>query len=204
MRYVILVLVFLLPAHAWAQTQPSSTRVTNSNGSVAAAVQSTAPAGTEAGLVVRVAGSVAVTGTVTASNPSVAAVAGAAPASATQIGGNDGSGNLAVPRVSTSTPAAADPGIGVRDTPGASIVSGQQAVTASAVALPVVATRGVCVKHVEGGSQSVIYVGPTGVTTANGWPIAQGEGVCYQVDSVADLFVIAASTGSSVAYTGVP
>jgi hypothetical protein len=201
MNRFILLPILLFPTAAFAQA-PTSTRVTNQNGSVVAAVQSTATAGTEAGLVVRVAGSVATTGG--GSNASVGAVAAAAPASATQIGGNDGSGNLAVPRVSTSTPAAADPGIGVRDTPGASIVSGQQAVTASAVALPSVATRGVCVKHVEGGSQSVIYVGPTGVTTANGWPIAQGEGVCYQVDSVADLFVIAASTGSSVAYTGVP
>jgi len=120
MRHVIIVLAFLLPTHAWAQTQPSSTRITNSNGSVAAAVQSTATAGTEAGLVVRVAGSVAVTGSISATNPSVAAVAGAVPASATQIGGNDGSGNLAVPQVLTSAPVGAEPGLVVRIAGGSS------------------------------------------------------------------------------------
>lgn len=114
----------------------------------------------------------------------------------------DGSGNAL--GSATAAPGSSDRGLVVRVAPAASIVAGQQSVTASAVALPATAVQQVCVKHIVGGSQSTVYVGPSGVTTSTGYPLEQGDSACYATDSAADLFVIAAGTGSSVAYTGVP
>jgi len=61
---------------------------------------------------------VPVTGTVTASNPSVGTTGAVAPTSATQVGGTDNSGNLAVPAVLTAEPGATDAGMVVRIAPG--------------------------------------------------------------------------------------
>jgi hypothetical protein len=114
----------------------------------------------------------------------------------------DGSGNSIASAI--ATPGSSDRGFVVRQAPGASIVAGQQAVTGSAVALPTVSVRQVCVTHIEGGSVNTIFVGPTGVTTANGFPLVSGATACLPVDNVNDLFVIASGVGSSVAYVGVP
>mgnify|MGYP000941400288 FL=1 len=185
-------IAFLIPSIALAQSV-QSVRVTNTSGQSVAAVINTAPTGTEYGLAVRMIGTITATisGTVAATQSGIWSVR-------TQ----DGSGNSLTS--STAAPGAADRGLVVRLPPAASVVSGQQAVTASAVALPSVSVQQVCVKHVVGGSQSVIYVGPSGITTSTGYPLEQGDSACYATDSVADLFVIASGTGSSVAYTGVP
>lgn len=79
------------------------------------------------------------------------------------------------------------------------IVTGQQAVTASAVALPSNAGRLVCLKVVASGTQNVFY-GAAGVTTGTGQQLVPGEGICRPLDNSSRLFVIAAGTGSTVAF----
>jgi len=81
------------------------------------------------------------------------------------------------------------------------IITGQQAVTASAVALPTTTlSRPACVVALAGNSLTV-YIGPSGVTTANGFPLSAGASVCgLSVANLNQIFVIASSTGSSVAW----
>ena len=82
-----------------------------------------------------------------------------------------------------------------------SIVGFQQAVTASAVVLATNTTHGFCVKALPANALTV-YVGPSGVTTGNGYPLAAGDSICYQASNSNLAFVIASSTGSSVAVSG--
>ena len=79
------------------------------------------------------------------------------------------------------------------------ILAGQQAVTASAVALPSNTTKEVCLKALVGNALNV-YVGPSGVTTSTGIELAPGDGFCTRVTNTNALFVVASSTGSSVSY----
>jgi hypothetical protein len=83
----------------------------------------------------------------------------------------------------------------------ASIISFQQAVTASAVVLATNATHGFCVKALPANSITV-YVGPSGVTTSTGYPLAAGDSICYQASNTNLAYVIASSTGASVAISG--
>ena len=83
----------------------------------------------------------------------------------------------------------------------ASLVAAQQAVTASAVALPSNAVHGFCVEALLTNANTV-YVGPSGVTTSTGFPLTAGQTVCYQLSNTNLAYVIAAATGSSVAITG--
>lgn len=79
------------------------------------------------------------------------------------------------------------------------IVSGQQAVTASAVALPSNSAGRVCVKVLASGTQTV-YFGPSGVTTSTGQELSPGDSWCGPVSNTNKIFVIAGSTGSTVAF----
>jgi hypothetical protein len=83
----------------------------------------------------------------------------------------------------------------------AALVSAQQAVTASAVALPSNSVHGFCVQALSTNALTV-YVGPSGVTTSTGFPLAPGQGVCFQLSNINLVYVIASGTGSSVALTG--
>ena len=80
-----------------------------------------------------------------------------------------------------------------------SLATGQQAVTASATALPSSAGKLVCVKVKDGGTQT-IYYGPSGVTTGTGQELLPGEGMCRPSDNANRFFVIAGGTGSTVAW----
>ena len=85
--------------------------------------------------------------------------------------------------------------------PGAltSIATGQQAVTATAAVLPTSAGKQVCIKVLIAGTQ-VVYYGPTGVTTATGQELSAGDSSCMALDNVNRIFVIAAGTGSTIAW----
>ena len=89
----------------------------------------------------------------------------------------------------------------VSTVPGAltSIVTGQQADTATAVALPTNTAKRVCFKVLAAGTQTV-YFGPTGVTIATGQELQAGDSWCGTLDNSNRVFVIAASTGSTVAF----
>lgn len=78
--------------------------------------------------------------------------------------------------------------------------TGQQAVTASAVALPVQGIGVACLKGVPGNALTV-YVGlSSSVTTSNGYPLAASESVCTQVTNLSTFWVIASNTGSSISW----
>lgn len=79
------------------------------------------------------------------------------------------------------------------------VTTGQQAVTASAVVLPTVTAQRVCIKVLTAGTQTV-YFGPSGVSTATGQELSPGDAWCGKVDNLNRIFVIAGSTGSTVAY----
>lgn len=85
--------------------------------------------------------------------------------------------------------------------PGAltSIATGQQAVTATAAVLPTSAGKQVCLKVLIAGTQAVYY-GPATVTTTTGQELSAGDASCLSLDNANRVFVIAASTGSTVAW----
>jgi hypothetical protein len=83
-----------------------------------------------------------------------------------------------------------------------SITSGQQAVTATAAALPSKTSHNVCVKGLVGNSINV-YLGPSTVTTSNGMELAPGDVVCLPVANPSAIYVIASTTGASVSWIAV-
>jgi hypothetical protein len=83
-----------------------------------------------------------------------------------------------------------------------SITSGQQAVTATAAALPSSTTRSVCVKAVVANSINV-YLGPSTVTTSTGMELAPGDVICLPLANPSAIYVIASTTGASVSWIAV-
>ena len=83
----------------------------------------------------------------------------------------------------------------------APLVAAQQAVTATAAALPTNSVHGFCVKALPTNSITV-YVGPSGVTDSTGYPLNGGDSICYQSSNTNLAYVIASTTGASVAFTG--
>jgi hypothetical protein len=80
-----------------------------------------------------------------------------------------------------------------------SIATGQQAVTATATALPSAAGKRVCLKVLVAGTQTV-YFGASAVTTSTGQELSPGDAACLPLDNASRVYVIAAATGSTVAY----
>ncbi len=72
------------------------------------------------------------------------------------------------------------------------VLSGQQTVTASAVALATNTSKNVCVKALNGNSAAV-YIGPTGITTSTGFRMDPGDVVCGPISNTNLNFVIAAA-----------
>jgi hypothetical protein len=78
----------------------------------------------------------------------------------------------------------------------------QQAVTETAEPLTANAsTAGFSVVALPGNTATV-YVGPSGVTTANGYPLSAGQSVRFAVANTDLIYVVSGSTGQSVAVTG--
>jgi hypothetical protein len=88
----------------------------------------------------------------------------------------------------------------VISTGGTTFGTARQSVTASAVALGTNAAKSVTVRVLFGGASDPIYIGTTGVTTSTGFPLYAGDAVTLAVANTNQVFVIAAGTGSSVAY----
>ncbi len=108
------------------------------------------------------------------------------------VGGQDG-GNIQILKTDTAG------NLQVAVIGNAAVLSGQQAVTGSAVALATHAAKNICVKALIANSLNV-YVGPTGVTTATGMELAPGDSLCVPVSNSNLLFVIASTTGASVSW----
>lgn len=81
------------------------------------------------------------------------------------------------------------------------VLSGQQSVTGSAVALATNAAKAACVKALVSNVINV-FVGPSAITTSTGYLLAPGESACLPVTNTNLLFVIASTTGASVSWLG--
>lgn len=79
-------------------------------------------------------------------------------------------------------------------------LAGQQAVTATAVNLGANATHAVCITALTANTIP-IYVGGSAETTSNGFPLNPGDFYCWQVSNSNLLYVIASTTGASIAWT---
>jgi hypothetical protein len=112
-----------------------------------------------------------------------------------RIGGVDGSGN----KRDILTDSLGD--VQIQEVGNAAVLSGQQAVTAAAVALATNASKNVCLKALIGNTINV-YAGPTGVTISTGMELAPGDAVCLPVNNSNLLYVIASTTGASVSWIG--
>ena len=78
---------------------------------------------------------------------------------------------------------------------------GQQAVTGTAAKLPSFLANVTCIKVVPAGTQ-VVYIGNSTVTTSNGYPLSASDSVCFPAVNLNQIYVVAASTGSTVAWFG--
>jgi hypothetical protein len=82
------------------------------------------------------------------------------------------------------------------------ILSGQQAVTATAASLSAnVLTRGLCVEALSTNTISV-FVGGSTVTATTGIELPPGASYCSPLSNTMLLFVVASSTGASVTWSG--
>lgn len=81
------------------------------------------------------------------------------------------------------------------------VISGQQAVTTSAVALATNSAKGACVRS-SINSTVTVYLGPSGVTTSTGHELNPGDSVCLPVSNTNLLFAISTSTGGTVTFLG--
>lgn len=80
------------------------------------------------------------------------------------------------------------------------VFSNQLAVTGTAQALssstPI---KNICVKALAANAINV-YVGPSGVTDSTGMELAANQAICMPTNNVANLYVIASTTGASVSW----
>jgi hypothetical protein len=83
-----------------------------------------------------------------------------------------------------------------------SIVYGQQAVTATAAALPSGAlTQGVIITGLNTNSISV-FIGDASVTTSNGVELQPGAALSAAISNTNKLYVVASTTGATVTWLG--
>jgi len=147
-----------------------------------------------------------------AGNSSVGTPSATAPAGATYVGGLNG-GNLIPLKTDTlgdldmnlesAIPAGSNVIGGVTTQPtgfAASPLGNQAAVTASAANLGSNSVHGVCLTALIANTIP-IYVGGSSVTTSTGWPMNAGDFYCWQVSNTNLLYVIASTTGASIAWS---
>ena len=84
----------------------------------------------------------------------------------------------------------------------ATINSGQQAATVSAVALPAQALVNGYVLKAMTGNTGILYIGPAGVTAATGYPLAVGEAISYAVTNASAIYFLGTVAGDKLAFTG--
>jgi hypothetical protein len=136
------------------------------------------------------------------SNASVSATGSSVPADATYLGANK-SGNLAGLLLDPSNNLDVDVQTTVAIQPAgfaSSPLTGQVSVTGTATALASNATHTVCISAFLTNTITV-YVGGSGETTSTGYPLNAGDLYCWQVSNSNLLYLIASTTGASIAWT---
>lgn len=81
-------------------------------------------------------------------------------------------------------------------------VSGQQAVTATAVSLGTHTVGGGFCVVADSGNTINVFLGPSGVTITTGFPLLPGQAACNNLGNTNELFVVASTTGATVEWLG--
>ena len=82
------------------------------------------------------------------------------------------------------------------------IIAGRQLTTTGAVALASNAlVNGVVIKALST-NVATLYLGPSGVTTGNGYPLDPGEAISYGATNLNAIYLIGVNTTDAIAYTG--
>ena len=82
------------------------------------------------------------------------------------------------------------------------IYSGQQATTTSAAALPSQALANGYVITALPANTGTVYIGPAGVTASTGYPLVAGQSISYQVTNASAIYIVDATSGDKIAFTG--
>ena len=85
---------------------------------------------------------------------------------------------------------------------GAAIYSGQQTCAASAAALPSQTLANGVVVTAKSTNTGTVYVGPLGVTSSTGYPLAAGQSISYAVANLSSVYIVDSVTTDAVAFTG--
>ena len=81
-------------------------------------------------------------------------------------------------------------------------ITGQQAVTTSAVALPTTTDIIQVVIKANRANAAPVYIGPAGVTTVTGFELGAGDAIQLTTENMGLLYVIAAAGGNSISWIG--
>ena len=82
------------------------------------------------------------------------------------------------------------------------IFSLQQTATASAAPLPFQSMFNGVVCTALSSNTGKIYIGPSGVTSATGYPLAAGQSISYAVSNLSAVYILDAVTTDVIACTG--
>ena len=85
------------------------------------------------------------------------------------------------------------------DSPSA-VYSGQLTVSATAQRLPITSLANGVQLRAGSGNAGNVYIGPAGVTTATGYPLAAGSTISYNTANLGDLYYIG-TAADTLAYT---
>ncbi len=80
--------------------------------------------------------------------------------------------------------------------------TGQQALTTAAAALPNRALVNGIVVQALSSNTGTVYVGPAGVTSATGYPLAPGQAVSFGVTNANSIAILGQTTTDLVAFAG--
>lgn len=109
-------------------------------------------------------------------------------------------------QVRTTLPGSSDGGLVIREAPLATLVFGQTTVTTAGTAVTLLGgaqtTGTITIKALDANAGN-IYVGDSGVTSANGFILAAGEAVSIAHDHASDnIFIDSDNNGEGVSYIG--
>ncbi len=92
--------------------------------------------------------------------------------------------------------------VNVATTQPSTIASGQQTTTTSAAALPSQALVNGIVITAASANTGTVYVGPSGVTSSTGYPLAAGQSISYAVANLSAISIVGTNATDVVAFTG--
>ena len=81
-------------------------------------------------------------------------------------------------------------------------ITGQQIVTGTATALPANGLQNGLIVTALPANAGTVYVGPTGVTIATGYPLGAGQSMSFAVANASGISIIGSVAGDKIAFAG--